>query len=181
MENKENKERKVQHFQILNKNKEHLIIVAGKEKMKVTWEEFKESYVMEKDRLHCHLNEKAQKEYNELADKLDDLFAKAIAHAMTVNAPITALSPKMKLASMYGLGSVVTEIQELSGLPLSKIIETIKLGVLRVKTEFGQPEKKKPEAVEVEVEEKPNSRAGTFKDLPGMDKLMDKFNIKDNE
>jgi hypothetical protein len=176
-----NKKSKVQHYPILNKSAEGLVIKIGENKLKLTWDEFKKDYVMEKDRLHCHFNPEAQKNYEELTEKLDNLFAKAIAHVITANAPISKLNSKLKLESIYGLGSTVEEIQKISGFSLFQIMGIIRKQLISFSTANGikmEGEGKQENKVEAAIEKK---QCGTFGDLPGMDKLKEKFNIKDNE
>ena len=160
-------------FKIINKSKEGLVILLFGTKIEVTWEEFKDGYVMEKGRMSCHFNQKMQKNL----EKADDLLTEGTIAAFAINSPRAAIDPGWKVVNLTTLGRVSDELHSLLGFSLEEVASLINQRVeslrkLNTKGEKpGRPKKNK-------VESGPKLEATTtLGDLPAMQELRKKYGL----
>ena len=181
----EENKKEVKSFKIINKTKDGLTIILYGKKVNLTWEEFKADYVMEKDRVSCHFNKKAQ----EKLDKAEELLTQGTMAAMAVNSPKAEVDPSWKLNNLSVLGSVSQQLSELMGLSLAEVTQLIqgRIDILRgVDTKkakrdwkkFNKEAKAAKKEAMKEQEERGYGRATmTLGDLPAMQELKKKYGL----
>lgn len=177
MEN--NKDQK--SFKIVNKTKEGLTIILYGNKVTVTWEEFKADYVMEKDRMSCHFNKKAQ----EKLGRAEDLLSQGVIAAMAVNSPRAETDPQWKATNLSVLGKVSEELSKSMGLTIQEVADLIQQRINILNPRIASPKKKKEKRAKVEKKREEKEQVSTPKskttvtlgDLPAMQELKKKYGL----
>lgn len=180
----EENKKEVKSFKIINKTKDGLIIVLYGKKVNLTWEEFKADYVMEKDRVSCHFNKKAQKKL----DQAEELLTQGTMAFLAANSPKAETDPQWKLSNLSVLGSVTQKLTELMGLSLEEVTGLIQqridllhgVDTKKAKKDWKKFDKDARKAKKENMKEHGERNYGaTLKlgDLPAMQELKKKYGL----